>query len=145
MPGAGLALVIPSGQSLVADYYSAASRGSAFGALYLTSALGGMGGSIVATNLGKCWLSFRLDPSVLLDVSAAAFFLVRNTEFCMACTGEMTIAGTPGWRVTFFLVAAIRCALLLAHENHNASNLNVIWEYPLLQLSIKPSGNDNSK
>jgi len=50
---AGLALVIPSGQSLVADYYSAASRGSAFGALYLTSALGGMGGSIVATNLGE--------------------------------------------------------------------------------------------
>ena len=52
MHAAGLALVIPSGQSLVADYYNAASRGSAFGALYLTSALGGMGGSIMATNLG---------------------------------------------------------------------------------------------
>jgi MFS family permease len=50
---AGLALVIPSGQSLVADYYPAASRGSAFGALYLTSALGGMGGSFFATNLGE--------------------------------------------------------------------------------------------
>ena len=45
--------MIPSGQSLVADYYSASSRGSAFGALYLTSALGGMGGSILATNLGE--------------------------------------------------------------------------------------------
>ncbi|CAL5229213.1 g12496 [Coccomyxa viridis] len=72
MNGIGLALVIPSGQSLVADYYSASSRGSAFGALYLTSALGGMGGSILATNLG-----------------------------------EMTIGGLPGWRVTFYMVAAI--------------------------------------
>lgn len=53
MPAAGLALVIPSGQSLIADYYNASSRGSAFGALYLTSALGGMGGSILATNLGE--------------------------------------------------------------------------------------------
>ncbi len=61
-PGAGLALVIPSGQSLVADYYSAGARGSAFGALYLTSALGGMGGSIVATNLGGGSLSFCLEP-----------------------------------------------------------------------------------
>lgn len=57
---AGLALVIPSGQSLVADYYPAASRGSAFGALYLTSALGGMGGSFFATNLGKIHCAPRL-------------------------------------------------------------------------------------
>ena len=49
---AGLALVIPSGQSLVADYYSSCSRGSAFGALYLTGAVGGMLGSLFATNLG---------------------------------------------------------------------------------------------
>ena len=50
--GVGLALVIPSGQSLIADYYPPASRGRAFGGLYLTGALGGMLGSLYATNLG---------------------------------------------------------------------------------------------
>ena len=50
--GVGLALVIPSGQSLIADYYPPASRGRAFGWLYLTGALGGMIGSLYATNLG---------------------------------------------------------------------------------------------
>lgn len=143
MPGAGLALVIPSGQSLVADYYSAASRGSAFGALYLTSALGGMGGSIVATNLGKCWLSSAWNFQCR-QMCQLLHVLGAKPEVCMACTGEMTIAGTPGWRVTFFLVAAIRCALLLPHQNHDASTLNVIWKYALMQLSIRPSGNDNS-
>lgn len=34
--GVGLALMIPSAQSLVADYYPPSSRGSAFGALQLT-------------------------------------------------------------------------------------------------------------
>ncbi|EIE22835.1 MFS general substrate transporter [Coccomyxa subellipsoidea C-169] len=86
MNGIGLALVIPSGQSLVADYYPAASRGSAFGALYLTSALGGMGGSFFATNLG-----------------------------------ELEIGGIPGWRLTFFIVAAVSlfigvCNLLIGKD-----------------------------
>jgi len=44
--------VIPSGQSLIADYYPPASRGRAFGALYLTGAVGGMLGSLFATNMG---------------------------------------------------------------------------------------------
>ena len=44
--------VIPSGQSLIADYYGAAQRGKAFGGLQLTAALGGMLGSVYATNLG---------------------------------------------------------------------------------------------
>ncbi len=50
--GVGLALVIPSGQSLIADYYPPATRGRAFGALYLTGAVGGMLGSLYATNMG---------------------------------------------------------------------------------------------
>lgn len=50
--GIGLSLVIPTGQSLTADYYSEAARGRAFGALYLTGAIGAMLGSIYATNLG---------------------------------------------------------------------------------------------
>lgn len=50
--GVGLALLIPNAQSLIADYYKPVSRGAAFGALYLTSALGGMAGALFATNLG---------------------------------------------------------------------------------------------
>ena len=63
MNGIGLSMVIPSGQSLTADYNSEASRGVAFGALYLTGALGAMLGALYATNLGEsgglhtylCW------------------------------------------------------------------------------------------
>ena len=51
--GIGLALVVPTGQSLTADYYSEAARGKAFGALYLTGAFGAMLGALYATNLGR--------------------------------------------------------------------------------------------
>ena len=66
--GVGLALVIPSGQSLIADYYPPASRGRAFGALYLTGAVGGMLGSLYATNMGartagRPRTSFAMPPS----------------------------------------------------------------------------------
>ena len=50
--GVGLALVVPTGQSLTADYFSEAARGKAFGALYLTGAFGAMLGALYATNLG---------------------------------------------------------------------------------------------
>lgn len=40
-------------QSLTADYYGEHSRGKAFGALYLTGALGGMIGALYATNMGE--------------------------------------------------------------------------------------------
>lgn len=50
--GVGLALLIPNAQSLIADYFSALSRGKAFGALWLTGALGGMLGALFATNMG---------------------------------------------------------------------------------------------
>ena len=50
--GIGLSLVIPTGQSLIADYYHASNRGKAFGAMTLTGSLGGMLGSMYATNLG---------------------------------------------------------------------------------------------
>lgn len=49
--GVGLALMIPSAQSLIADYYPPAARGAAFGALQLTGALGGMLGALYATNI----------------------------------------------------------------------------------------------
>lgn len=50
--GIGLALVVPTGQSLTADYYPDASRGLAFGTLYLTGAFGAMLGGFYATNMG---------------------------------------------------------------------------------------------
>ncbi len=87
----------------MADYYSASSRGSAFGALYLTSALGGMGGSILATNLGE----YQQPP----DLRAVGMSLRGSLDIQQggcAAAGEMTIGGLPGWRVTFYMVAAIR-------------------------------------
>ncbi|DBA71660.1 TPA: hypothetical protein ACH3X2_001115 [Trebouxia sp. C0005] len=50
--GVGLSLVIPNAQSITADYYDELDRGKAFGALYMTSALGGAFGSLYATNQG---------------------------------------------------------------------------------------------
>lgn len=50
--GLGLGLLIPNAQSLIADYFSEYSRGKAFGALYLTGALGGTLGALYATNIG---------------------------------------------------------------------------------------------
>jgi len=50
--GIGLALVVPTGQSLIADYFSEKSRGAAFGALYLTGAVGALLGTAFATNSG---------------------------------------------------------------------------------------------
>lgn len=41
-----------AGQSLIADYYPDASRGKAFGGLFLVGAIGGMLGSLYATNFG---------------------------------------------------------------------------------------------
>ena len=39
-------------QSLIADTYSSATRGRAFGLLFLTSGLGGMAGAFFATSIG---------------------------------------------------------------------------------------------
>ncbi|WPT16723.1 hypothetical protein PSENEW3_00004731 [Picochlorum sp. SENEW3] len=50
--GLGLALVIPSVQSLTADLHASESRGRAFGTLWLVISLGGMLGALYATNLG---------------------------------------------------------------------------------------------
>lgn len=49
--GLGLSLVVPSAQSIIADYYTSESRGKAFGLLYLTGQLGAVFGSLLATNI----------------------------------------------------------------------------------------------
>jgi MFS family permease len=50
--GLGLALLVPCCQSLVADLHPPERRGRAFGLMQLTGALGGMLGSVFATNMG---------------------------------------------------------------------------------------------
>lgn len=50
--GLGLALVIPSVQSLIADMNASEARGQAFGKLWLTISFGGMLGALYATNMG---------------------------------------------------------------------------------------------
>lgn len=50
--GLGLALVIPSVQSLTADLTAREARGTAFGSLWLVISLGGMLGALYATNVG---------------------------------------------------------------------------------------------
>ncbi|GBF89652.1 MFS general substrate transporter [Raphidocelis subcapitata] len=50
--GLGLALLVPCCQSLVADLHAPEARGRAFGLMQLTGAVGGMAGSVFATNMG---------------------------------------------------------------------------------------------
>jgi MFS family permease len=47
--GVGLAIVIPSLQSFIADSYKDGTRGAGFGLLALIGSIGGIGGSILAT------------------------------------------------------------------------------------------------
>ena len=58
----GLALVIPTGQSLIADYHVPTERGTAFGVLYLTSSAGGMAAAYFATLMSACSCSELPEP-----------------------------------------------------------------------------------
>lgn len=49
--GLGLSLVIPNTQSIVADYYTSESRGTAFGFLFFLSSVGAIVGSVYAINI----------------------------------------------------------------------------------------------
>jgi len=76
MNGLGLALVIPSVQSLTADLNASESRGRAFGSLWLIISFGGMLGALYATNLGaykplgiEGWRFVFLSVSVISGVS----------------------------------------------------------------------------
>lgn len=52
MNGVGLSLLIPTAQSLIADYNPPEQRGKAFGLLFMTGALGALLGALYATNVG---------------------------------------------------------------------------------------------
>ncbi|KAL3131568.1 hypothetical protein ABBQ38_007869 [Trebouxia sp. C0009 RCD-2024] len=74
--GIGLSFVIPTGQSLIADYYQAEDRGKAFGVLLFSGSMGGMIGSLYATNLGSLtflgWEGWRV---VFLSVGLVSIII----------------------------------------------------------------------
>ena len=51
--GLGLAVIVPTTQSLIADYFPRSKRGKAFGVLGLTTILGAIVGTLYATLLGE--------------------------------------------------------------------------------------------
>ena len=54
--GVGLSFLIPTAQSLIADYNVSGHRGKAFGLLHFTGAVGGFLGALYATNIGAVWI-----------------------------------------------------------------------------------------
>lgn len=84
--GLGLALLIPCVQSLLADYYTPANRGRAFGLLYFTSSLGQMAGSQFSISLGRKIVAgeegwrfvFHIVGAISLATSAAVLLLARD-------------------------------------------------------------------
>lgn len=83
--GLGLSLVIPTGQSLIADYHCASARGLAFGAYYLTAAFGSMFGSLYATNIGEFSLhyldSMSAHARALLHVQCVVYNCTSHTSY----------------------------------------------------------------
>lgn len=60
----------------------ASNRGKAFGALYLTGSLGGMFGSLYATNLGKAHVSYNiLNVTTLANHCIHQFISVGLSKF----------------------------------------------------------------
>ena len=80
--GIGLSLVIPNGQSLIADYYEDHDRGKAFGTLYLTGAVGAMIGTLYATNVSalptRPLENQRPKNVVVLQAQNSVYNLTRN-------------------------------------------------------------------
>ncbi len=56
MNGIGLSMLIPTAQSLIADYNVSGQRGKAFGLLHFTGAMGMFVGALYATNIGRLGL-----------------------------------------------------------------------------------------
>lgn len=53
MTGLGLAVIVPTSQSLIADYFHESKRGAAFGYIGLTGVLGAIVGTLYATAIGS--------------------------------------------------------------------------------------------
>ena len=66
MAGAGLALIVPNSQSLIADYYNSESRGRAFGVMHFAASGGALVGALLATNIGECSLLTVIEINMVL-------------------------------------------------------------------------------
>ena len=75
--GLGLALVIPSVQSLTADLNAREARGTAFGSLWLVISLGGMLGALYATNVGA-YMPMGIDGWRFVFVSVSVLRCVSS-------------------------------------------------------------------
>ncbi|PRW59549.1 MFS general substrate transporter [Chlorella sorokiniana] len=128
--GLGLALVLPNTQSLTADLFAAAARGRAFGALYLTSALGGMLGALFATNLCATRLfgmegwrvAFVSLAAQLSGLAAEVAAVLRIPTFRLIVA--QGIAGSVPWSALAFLTLYFQ---LLGMSNAQASSLVALF------------------
>jgi len=74
--GLGLAVIVPTSQSLIADYFPQNKRGRAFGILGLTTVLGAIVGTLYATLLGdKTVLGFEGWRVVFVSLGILSFLL----------------------------------------------------------------------
>jgi hypothetical protein len=65
MNGIGLSFLVPTSQSLIADYNKPSQRGKAFGLLQFTGMMGAFLGALYATNLGKTLLACHVFTALL--------------------------------------------------------------------------------
>ena len=76
LTGIGLAVIVPTSQSLIADYFPQSKRGRAFGMLGLTTVLGAIVGTLYATLLGdKTVLGFEGWRVVLVSLGILSLLL----------------------------------------------------------------------
>ncbi|KAK9826424.1 hypothetical protein WJX81_004002 [Elliptochloris bilobata] len=105
--GAGLALVLPCCQSLVADYFRPEARGSGFACLFTASAIGSMAGGFFATAvsglhpLGLEGWRFAFYAVALTSAAAATAILALGTDpaprMPAAASGKGMWAQTAAW------------------------------------------------
>lgn len=96
--GLGLALLIPCVQSLLADYYTPANRGRAFGLLYFTSSLGQMLGTQLSTGLGRKTVAGEEGWRFVFHVVGALSILTSGFVLALARDPRVLVKPPPSQR-----------------------------------------------
>ncbi|KAG0481676.1 hypothetical protein HPP92_012534 [Vanilla planifolia] len=91
--GFGLAIVIPSLQSFIADSYKEGSRGTGFGLLSLVGSIGGIGGGVLATGFGLLSLVGSIGG-------------IGGGVLATGMAGQ-EYWNMPGWRFAFIMMAIL--------------------------------------
>jgi MFS family permease len=151
--GVGLALVIPSVQSLTADLTPPEARGRAFGRLWLTISCGGMLGALFATNVGayrplgvEGWRFAFVTVSLLSAATGLlnAALVVDPTyqphsgQAAAAAQGARARAGSPGGGGATSPAPAARAAprLDLAMLRSVADDIGAVLRIPTFSIII---------